>query len=54
MRNDLKALAGVSEIETDLDEQTCSFKLDLFFDAEEVLNALADKNSKFSDWTITN
>ena len=53
MKNDLKAVAGVSAIETDLDEQTCTFKLDASVDAEELLNDLATQNSKMLQWSIT-
>jgi len=52
VRNDLKAVAGVSEIETDLDEQTCTFKLVASVDAEKLLDELASKNNKILDWSI--
>ena len=52
MRSDLQAVDGVTHIETDLDEQTCSFKLDESTDVEELLNSLAEKNDKMSEWTF--
>jgi len=54
VRNDLKAVASVSAIQTDLDEQTCTFKLDASVDAEKLLTTLAEKNSKLLQWKITN
>ncbi|MCH2182396.1 MAG: hypothetical protein MK108_10360 [Mariniblastus sp.] len=50
MRSDLKAMAGVRGIETDLDEQTCLFELDASIDVKTMLNSLAEKNNKLADW----
>lgn len=52
MRSDLKAVQGVTEIETDLDTMTCSFVIDGSIDAEKLLNSLAESNNKISDWTV--
>ena len=42
VRNDLKATEGVTSIETDLDEQTCSFRVDASVDVRESLNGRMD------------
>ena len=52
MRSDLKAVDGVRNIETDLDELNCSFEIDSGVDAEELVNRLAEKNNKLADWTF--
>ena len=44
--NDWKAVAGVSPIETDLNTQICTLKLDVSVEVENFLDALAEKNSK--------
>ncbi len=51
MRSDLKAVEGVTEVETDLDEQTCCFKIDDSVDVKELVDGLAQKNNKMSQWT---
>ena len=50
MRSDLKAVKTVSGIETNLDEQTCTFKIDASVDVKKLLNSLAKKNNKISEW----
>ena len=52
MRGDLKAVGGITNIETDLDESTCSFQVDSSVDVEELINRLAEKNNKLSEWTF--
>ena len=52
MRSDLKAVDGISNIETDLDELTCSFKIDSSVDVKELVNRLAEKNNKLAEWTF--
>ena len=52
MRSDLKAVAGISSIETDLDEKTCSFNVEETIDVSKLLDDLADKNNKISDWAF--
>ena len=51
MRSDLKA-AGVTKIETDLDELTCRFEVDASLDVSKFLNGLAESNSKMAEWTF--
>ena len=46
----MKAIAGVTDIETDLDEQTCSFKVATSVNVDELLNDLAENNNKISAW----
>jgi len=52
VRGDLKAVGGITNIETDLDELTCSFDVDSSVDVEELIDRLAEKNNKLSDWTF--
>ncbi len=52
MRSDLKAISGVTGIETNLDEQTCSFKIDPAVDVKMMLKSLAENNGKIADWKI--
>jgi len=51
VRSDLKS-AGVTNVETDLDEMTCSFDLDSTVDVSEFLNSLAKDNNKLAEWTF--
>lgn len=51
MRSDLKAVAGVSNVKTDLDEMTCCFDLAGDVDVKEMLNKLAKANNKIKDWS---
>jgi len=51
VRSDLKT-AGVAKIETDLDELTCCFELAADVDAEELLDKLAESNSKMKGWSF--
>jgi hypothetical protein len=51
VRSDLKTVEGLSNIMTDLDDQTCSFEIDAAADVEATLNGLAEKNNKLKDWT---
>lgn len=44
--------AGVTDVETDLDELTCSFELASDVDAKELLDKLAETNSKMKDWSF--
>ena len=53
MRSDLKDVNGITDIETDLDAQTCSFKIEGSADVERLLNQLAEKNNKMSEWELT-
>ena len=52
MRNDLKAVEGVSNIKTDLDEMTCDFEIDKNVDVSALLDSLASKNSKMLEWSV--
>ena len=53
MRSDLKAVDVVSDIETDLDTQTSTFKVEGSVDVEDLLNKLAEKNNKISEWKFS-
>jgi len=53
VRNDLKAVEGVSNIKTDLDEMTCDFEIDKSVDVSELLDGLASKNSKMLEWSFS-
>jgi copper chaperone CopZ len=52
VRSDLKAVEGISEVETDLDEQTCCFKVARSVNVKTLLDGLAEKNNKISDWSL--
>ena len=52
MRSDLKAISSITGIETNLDEQTCSFKIDPTVDVKTMLDSLAKNNGKISDWKM--
>lgn len=54
MRSDLKAVDGIANIVTNLDDQTCSFEIDTVADVDELIDELARENSKMVDWTYTN
>jgi hypothetical protein len=54
VRSDLKAVAGITNIETDLDDKTCSFMIVASVDVQQVLNGLMEKNNKMSEWTFVN
>ena len=54
MRSDLKAVEGVTNIETDLDELTCCFEIANDVDIRELLDGLAKTNNKIKDWSIQN
>lgn len=51
MRSDLGAVAGIADVETDLDELTVSF-VAKGVDVEEILNEVADSNDKLKDWVL--
>lgn len=53
MRSDLGAVAGISKVETDVNEKTVSFVAQ-GVDVEEVLNEIAESNDKLKDWQILN
>ena len=50
MRSDLKAIEGITDIVTDVDEKTCQFKIDGKTDVQAMLDELAEKNDKVKDW----
>ncbi|MDG1809840.1 MAG: hypothetical protein P8J91_15610 [Pirellulaceae bacterium] len=52
MSSDLKAVRGITNIETNLDEQTCSFEIAAGVDVGELINGLMQKNNKLSAWTF--
>ena len=52
MRSDLKAITGITNIQTDLDNQTCSFEVSGEVDVSELIEGLAKKNNKISGWTL--
>ena len=52
VRSDLKAISSITGIETNLDEQTCSFKIDPTVDVQTMLDSLAKNNGKISDWKM--
>jgi hypothetical protein len=54
VRSDFKAVEGITSIETDLDEKTCSFKIVASVDVHELLDGLMKKNNKMSEWTFVN
>jgi len=54
VRNDLKAVQSVSNIQTNLDQKTCTFQLDASVDVGKLLNAMAEKNNKILEWSIVN
>lgn len=54
MRSDLSAVQGVSEVETNLDDKTCTFQLEGDLDVDQLLNELAASNNKMKDWSHNN
>jgi len=50
----LKAVVGVTQIETDLDEQSCTFCVAQSVDIEKLLYELAEKNNKIAEWKLSN
>jgi copper chaperone CopZ len=54
VRSDLKAVDGVANIATNLDEKTASFEIDATVDVAELIERLAETNNKMLDWTYTN
>ena len=55
MRSALTKVEGVSDIETDVNDRICSFKLaDANVDIEAKLNELADTNEHIKGWSMAN
>ena len=52
MRSDLKAVAGITNIQTNLDNQTCSFEIEGEVNVSELIDSLAKNNNKILDWTL--
>jgi hypothetical protein len=47
-------MEGITNIETDLDEKTCSFNIIATADVRELLDGLMKTNNKISEWTFVN
>jgi copper chaperone CopZ len=54
VRSDLKTVDGVANIATNLDEKTASFEIAATIDVADLIDGLAETNSKMLDWTYTN
>ena len=52
MRNDLKAVEGVTDVETDVDEKTVQFRVTSDIDVQTMLDELVESNDKLKDWEI--
>lgn len=50
MRNDLKAIEGITEVSTDVDEKTVTFFAAETLNVEAALNELVESNDKLKDW----
>jgi copper chaperone CopZ len=54
VRSDLKTVDGVANIATNLDDKTLSFEIDATVEVADLIDRLAETNSKMLDWTYTN
>ena len=52
MRSDLKSIAGVSEIDTDVPSRICKFKFDGEADVQATVEQLASINKHMEGWSI--
>ena len=53
MRNDLKAIDGIIDVETDVDEKTVTISAAADIDVQSTLNELVESNNKLKDWEFS-
>ncbi len=54
VRADLESVESISDIEFNVDEQTCQFRIVSRMEIQELLNRLAESNSRFDQWSREN
>lgn len=52
MRNDLKEIVAINDVETDVNTKVVTVKYEKGTDIESILSEVATKNNKLKDWEI--
>jgi hypothetical protein len=52
VRNDLKAIDSINDVETDVNVKSVTVQYAKGADISAILNQVAEKNSKLKDWEI--